>query len=192
MQESKARRAELKEVEEQHVDAMIHFMYHGDYQISDCEGWSREPLTMPQVQFHISMVAMGDMVCFLVLYRVRSTDEIQYNVPSLRSYAKIRAINGIDRSNVIEMARELYQTVETPDEVRNHIASQFSCDMTRMITSVQGIAFEALLDEMPQLGVDVLKLHAREQCKGSFPNGCGCGSPRLSAPSDSSSEYQSD
>lgn len=64
LQESMTGRAVLKEVEAEQIDAIVHFMYHGEYCTPDGTPASLQPGTIrPEgVKFHVSMVALSDRV----------------------------------------------------------------------------------------------------------------------------------
>ena len=89
----------------------------------------------------------------------------------MHDYAQRIAIRGIQAANVVEIARNFYDSPDTPDAICQDIIWVMSANLH----AIHGTAFEALLLASPRLCMEVLTHKASAQCQGS---GCDiCPSP---------------
>ncbi|PPJ54559.1 hypothetical protein CBER1_06646 [Cercospora berteroae] len=146
--ESKTGRADLKDVEAEQVNALVHFMYHGDYLNPDGSRAVLWPNSIGpgEVDFHISMVALSD----------------KYIVSALHQFALSCLDTAITEDNVLKMAKQLYDNDHMTEDIRKKIVHVISTNLNSLRDSND---FGPLLDEMPHLAVDVRKFHVQRECE---------------------------
>ncbi|KAI5365920.1 Putative BTB/POZ domain-containing protein [Septoria linicola] len=144
--ESKNGRAELKDVHPQQIDSLVEFLYTGDYKFPGRPESARSrqesvPTAVSELKFHISMMALADM----------------YNIPTLNEIAFETVLFNIDARNMVTAARALYEDPDTPARLRHAI----SCTIGTYMSDLCGPEFDALLEDMPRLAIEVVKLQSK-------------------------------
>lgn len=61
---------------------------------------------------------------------------------------------------MVEVARHLYDLIETPNVIRTEIVRLIANDLKHLLKN----GLRSLLDEMPYLAVDVLLVHGQRDC----------------------------